>query len=212
MHASKIAPSTVARRFYCGDVDLFHLHHRIERALGGRGIGIGYRSRQSQRRNLPRQAPFVLAPAAGILFTAVADDSVPVTIRFGLVIGCDLKRECPVVLDLWSAIEPEAGNSHHGKLDRQHIPFLTGRKVSRREVHRANRRIGKGCGIKSRRVLGVAIVPKANRILCLLLDLSHLDLLFSFLGQRFEGLLWSKAETAAPVCYVFQYASSSETT
>jgi len=27
----------------CSDVDLFYLHHRIERALGGGGIGIGYR-------------------------------------------------------------------------------------------------------------------------------------------------------------------------
>jgi hypothetical protein len=33
MHASKIAPSTAARRFDCSDVDLFHLHHRIERAI-----------------------------------------------------------------------------------------------------------------------------------------------------------------------------------
>jgi len=98
MHASKIATSTAARRFDCSDVDLFHLHHRIERALGGSGIGIGYRSRQRQRRNLPGQAPFVLAPAAGTLFAAVADDGVPVTIRFGLVSGCDLKRECQLCL------------------------------------------------------------------------------------------------------------------
>jgi hypothetical protein len=38
MHASKIATSTAARRFDCSDVDLFHLHHRIERALGGSGM------------------------------------------------------------------------------------------------------------------------------------------------------------------------------
>src|SRR5512141_1508276 len=138
MRASRITTSTAACRLDCSDVDLFHLHHRIESTLGGGGIGIGYRSRQSQRRNLPGQAPFVLAPAAGTLFAAVADDGVPVTIRFGLVSGCDLKRECPVVLDLGSAIEPEAGNSHHGKFDRQHISFFPGRKVPRREVHRAN--------------------------------------------------------------------------
>ena len=45
----------------------FHLHHRIERALGGGGIGIGDRFRQSDRRNLPGQSPFVLAPAARAL-------------------------------------------------------------------------------------------------------------------------------------------------
>jgi hypothetical protein len=52
---------TAVCRLDCSDVDLFHLHHRIERALGGGGIGIGYRFRQSHRRNLPGQAPFVLA-------------------------------------------------------------------------------------------------------------------------------------------------------
>jgi hypothetical protein len=36
MHASKIATSTAARRFDCSDVDLFHLHHRIERARAHR--------------------------------------------------------------------------------------------------------------------------------------------------------------------------------
>ncbi len=41
------------RRLNSGDVDLPHLHHRIERALGGSGIGIGYRPGQSDRRNLP---------------------------------------------------------------------------------------------------------------------------------------------------------------
>src|SRR5258707_218800 len=97
MRARKIATSTAARRLDCSDVDLFHLHHRIERALGGSGIGIGYRFGQSDRRDLPRQSPFVLAPAARTLFAAVADDRVPVTISFGLVSGCDLKRERFVV-------------------------------------------------------------------------------------------------------------------
>ena len=132
------ATSTAARRLDCSDVDFFHLHHRIERALGGSAIGIGYRSCQSQRRNLPGQAPFVLAPAARTLFAAVADNRVPVTISFGLVSSCDLKRECFAVLEGGSAIEPEARNPHDDKLDRQHIPLLPGRKVSRCAMHRAN--------------------------------------------------------------------------
>src|SRR5262245_45572275 len=56
MHACEDATSTAARRLDCSDVDLFHLHHRIERALGGSSIGIGYRFCQSQRRNLARKA------------------------------------------------------------------------------------------------------------------------------------------------------------
>ena len=160
------ATSTAARRLDFGDVDLFHLYHRIERALGGSGIGTGYRFGQSDRRNLPGQSPFVLAPAALTLFAAVADDRIPITISFGLVSGCDLKRERFVVLERRSAVEPEARNAHHGKLDGQHVPFLPRRKVSRCAVHRADGRIGKGLGVKSRRVLGVAIIPKANRVLC----------------------------------------------
>ena len=42
----------IARRLERSDVDLFHLHHRIERALGGSGIGTEYRFGQSDRRDL----------------------------------------------------------------------------------------------------------------------------------------------------------------
>jgi len=83
--------STAARRLDCSDVDLCHLHHRIESTLGGGGVGIGYRFGQSDRRNLPGQAPFVLAPAARALLATVVDDCFPVTIGFGLVSGCNLK-------------------------------------------------------------------------------------------------------------------------
>ena len=121
--------STAARRLDCSNVYFFHLHHRIECTLGDSEIGIGDRFRQGDRRNLPEQSPFVLAPAARTFLAVVADDRVPIAIRFGLVNGCDLKRERPVVLDLGSAIEPEAGNSHHGKLDSQDSTFLPGRIV-----------------------------------------------------------------------------------
>jgi len=132
------ATSTAARRFDCRDVELCHLHHRIERALGRSTIGVGDGFRQGDRRNLPGQSPFVLAPAARTLPAPVADDRVPVAIRFGLVSGCDLKLECLVVLERGSAIEPEARNAHHGELDRQYIPLLPGRKVPGSSVHRAN--------------------------------------------------------------------------
>src|SRR5688500_7529984 len=127
------APSTAARSLDRGDVDLPHLHHRVERSLGGGAVGIGYCFGQSDRPNLPGQAPFVLAPPARAFFAAVADDCVPVTISFGLVSGSDLKRECFVVLKRRTAIEPEAGNSHHRKLDRQYIALFPRRKVPRSE-------------------------------------------------------------------------------
>src|SRR3954447_18537693 len=52
------------RRFDLGDVDLFHIHHRFERALGGAAIGIVHRLEQDARCDLPGKAPLVLAPAA----------------------------------------------------------------------------------------------------------------------------------------------------
>src|SRR6185312_13084726 len=42
-----------------GDVDLRHGHHGVERTLGGGGVGVGDRSRQGARGDLPGQAPFV---------------------------------------------------------------------------------------------------------------------------------------------------------
>ena len=57
------APTESVRlnRLDCSDVDLFHLHHRIEMRGGSSGIRIGYRFGQSDRRDLPGQSPFVLA-------------------------------------------------------------------------------------------------------------------------------------------------------
>src|SRR5688572_31577204 len=130
--------STAARSLDRRDVDLSHIHHRIERSLGGGAVGIGHCFGQSDRRNLPGQAPFVLAPPARTFFAAVADDCIPVTISLGLVSGCDLKRECFAVLERGATIEPEAGNSHHREIDCQYISLFPGRKVPWRELHRTN--------------------------------------------------------------------------
>src|SRR5207237_359628 len=92
-HVVEDTASAPPRCLDCRDVDLFHLHHGVEGAPGGSGIGVGDRFRQCDRRNLPRQSPLVLAPAARALLATVANDRVPVAIRFGLRLGCDLKRE-----------------------------------------------------------------------------------------------------------------------
>src|SRR4051794_9858224 len=69
----QLASSPPPRRLDGRDIDLFHLHHRLECALGGGGIAIGDRLGQDDRRDLPAQSPFVLAPAALALLAAVAD-------------------------------------------------------------------------------------------------------------------------------------------
>src|SRR5687767_5173711 len=76
---------TASRGFDRGDVDLRHLHHRIERPLCSRGIRIRDRFRQRDGRYLPRKPPFVLAPPTRAFLTAIADDRVPVAVRFCLV-------------------------------------------------------------------------------------------------------------------------------
>src|SRR5687767_7678259 len=46
-----------------GDVDLLHLQHRLEDALGAARLAV-HGFGQDPRRDLPRHAPLVLAPAA----------------------------------------------------------------------------------------------------------------------------------------------------
>ena len=82
-----LTSSAAPRRLDGGDVDLPHGHHGVERALGGGPVGVGDRLRQGDRRDLPGQAPSVLAPAARALLPAVADDRVPVAVCLGLILG-----------------------------------------------------------------------------------------------------------------------------
>src|SRR4029077_2245279 len=71
-------------------VDFPHRHHRFEGAFGH--VATGRKSfGQNTWGDLPRDAPFVLAPAALAFLAAVADDCVPVAVRFFLIVGRDLE-------------------------------------------------------------------------------------------------------------------------
>src|SRR5256885_2499803 len=65
-----------------------------------------------------------------------------------------------------STVQTEARNADHRELDGQHVTFFPRREVPRCAVDRAHGRIGEGLGVESGCVLGVAIVPEANRVLC----------------------------------------------
>ena len=93
------------------------------------------------RRDLPGDAPFVLAPAALAFLAAVADDRVPVAVGLLLVVGGDLEREGLAVLERGAAVEADAGNAGNGELDRQHVALLAGRVVARRAVDGADRAV-----------------------------------------------------------------------
>src|SRR3546814_10191749 len=71
------------------DIDLRHRHHRLEGALCLAAVRIGRQVEQAPRRDLPEEAPAIIAPAAGILGAPVADDRVPVAVGFLLVFGDD---------------------------------------------------------------------------------------------------------------------------
>src|ERR1700739_4186120 len=77
-------------RFDRGDVNLLHAHHRFKRPLCFIPSGC-QRVRQDARRNLPGHAPFVFAPTARALLSAIPDDSVPVAVRLLLIVRGDLE-------------------------------------------------------------------------------------------------------------------------
>lgn len=158
--------STTPRRLYGGDIYLAHLHHGLEGAPGGLGVGIRDRLGEGQGGDLPGDAPLVLAPAALARLTTVIDDGVPIAIRLGLGLRCDLEREGPAVADPGAAIEPEAGDPHHPELDRQHIPSLAGGVVGRGAVHGVDGGVGEGACVKPCRLLGIPVIPEANPVLC----------------------------------------------
>src|SRR5262245_48725529 len=100
-----------------GDVNLLHAHHRIKRALCFIAAG-RQRLGQHARRDLPRYAPPVLAPAARALLAPVADDGVPIAVGLWLIVGGDLEREGFVVLEDGAAVDAETGDACDGELHR----------------------------------------------------------------------------------------------
>src|SRR5216110_2106366 len=90
MAQAVVSTSAPPRRLDGGDVDLLHRHHRFEGTLC---LTAASRERVGQRarRDLPGEAPAVLAPTALAFLAAIADDRVPVTVRLFLIVRRDLE-------------------------------------------------------------------------------------------------------------------------
>src|SRR5690606_38868984 len=146
-------------------VDLAHGHHGVERALGHGGVGAGECFGQHPRRDLPRQAPAVLAPAAFALLAAIADDGVPVAVGLRLVVGRDLERERLALLEHRPSVQADAGDAQHGELDGEHVAGLAAGEIARRAMHRVHGAVGKGPGIEGGGAERVVVVPQADRVL-----------------------------------------------
>src|SRR5258707_3358321 len=96
--------SAAPRRFDRGDVDFLHAHHGVECPLCFIAAG-RQRLCQHARRDLPGNAPLVLAPAARTLLASIADNGVPLAVGLLLIIGGDLKRDSFVMLVRGTAVE-----------------------------------------------------------------------------------------------------------
>ena len=147
-----------------GDVNLLHWHHRLERSLGlvpscCHGI------RQHARRDLPREAPAVFAPSALTLLAAVADDRVPIPVRFLLIVGRDLEGKGLTMLERRAAIEADTGDAQNGEAHGQHIALLAARIVAGSLVNSGDFTVRKRRGVEPRGVQRVVIEPETNRIL-----------------------------------------------
>src|SRR5206468_6959101 len=145
------------------DVDLLHRHHRLEGALGLSATG-RHRVGQRARRDLPGEAPAVLAPTARTFLAAVANDRIPIAVRLRLIVRGDLEGERLAVPERRAPVETEAGNADDGELHRQNVAGLAARVVARRLVDRGYFAIRKGGGVEPRRVLCILVEPEADRI------------------------------------------------
>src|SRR5713101_7398996 len=103
MGSSSPIISAVPRGLDRGDVDLLHFHHRIKRPLCFSAADL-QRLDQHARRDLPGDAPLVLAPAALALLAIIANDGVPVAVGLLLIVGGDLEREGFVMLERRTAV------------------------------------------------------------------------------------------------------------
>src|SRR5687768_15191126 len=139
-------------------VDFLHGHHRLERTFRLSAAG-RQRLGQHPRRDLPGDAPLVLAPAALAFLTAIVDDGVPVAIGLFLIVGSDLEREGFVMLERWTAVEADAGYPGDCEFDHQDIALLAGGVVAGCTEDGTQCAVGKGIGIESGCRLGVLVVP-----------------------------------------------------
>ena len=98
-------------------------------------------------------APPILAAAACALFTAIADDRVPVAVSITLIFRGDLERESLVVLEHRAAIETGAGDSGHGELHGQHIGLFAAWIVAGCMVDGSDPAVYKSLGVKGCGVL-----------------------------------------------------------
>src|SRR4029079_7086233 len=88
------------------DVELLHLHHRLERALESRGLRVLHHLDHRRRHDLPRQTELVLEPTALLRpWIASGTQLLPVVVHFLLVLAVHLQRDRLVELEHRPGVE-----------------------------------------------------------------------------------------------------------
>src|SRR5687767_5855140 len=103
MRSFRLSRGSSPRCLDGGDVDLLHRHHRLEGTLCLTATS-RHRIGERARSNLPGEAPAVLAPSALTFLAAIADDGIPVAVRFFLIVRRDLEGKGFALLELRPAV------------------------------------------------------------------------------------------------------------
>src|SRR5690606_31574743 len=142
------------------DVDLAHLHHRLEGAPATLAA-FSQCLEQYVRRDLPGNAPAVLAPAALARLAAIADNGVPVAVGLLLVARRHLEGERLAMGEIGTAIQADTGYAEDIELDGDDVARLAGRIVGRCAIDVGAAAVGKDFAIEACCRLCVLVEPEA---------------------------------------------------
>src|SRR4029079_5973199 len=121
-------------------------------------VGVAVGLEQHARRDLPREAPAVLAPAAGAFLAAIPGDRVPVAVGFLLVLGHSHEADGLVRLEVRAAVEADEIAAEDGEVDRELVILLPTREIRRRGHGRADAAVGEDRGVEFGRLARLAFV------------------------------------------------------
>jgi hypothetical protein len=115
---------------------------------------------QPPGRDLPRKAPAVPAPATGGFLSTIAHNGVPIAVGLFLAIGLDHETDRLIRLVVGPTVQAYEALAEQGELDRQFRTLPNTRY--RRYMARTDMAIGKGSGVKLRRLTRFPLIePQA---------------------------------------------------
>jgi len=164
--ASRALLCAVVGALQGGDIELFHAHHGLERALGGCGSWVVEQGGQHPGDDLPGEAELIFDPAA-LLGAGIAADGefFPVVIDLLLIFALDLEGDGFAEFEDRAAVEcgeglafEFKGHGHH-RTWRAAMDFLAGLAITR---DFGDFRILKNPDVKPGGVFALMIEPEAG--------------------------------------------------